>query len=330
MPDTDVEEQFDTDELRARSFWSGTLTFGLVSVPVALFPANRPQHVALRMLAPDGTPLRRQYYDPRNNRSVGNDDLVRGFELKDDEYVVLTEEELESAEPEKTRDIDLRVFVPRDQLDPLFFDRAYYLTPAGESTKAYKLLAETMEKTGRAGIATFVMRAREYLIAILAQDGIMRAETLRFADEIRSPEDVGLPEPLKVKASRKKEMTTAINKLTRKTFDADELVDRTAERLLKVIKRKQKEGIDIVESDVDGDEPPDDIIDLMEVLKRSLGGERAKPKKAPARKAANTAVAKKSTAAKKSAAKRTAKKSTAAKKSAPKKNATKTRARKAG
>ncbi len=319
MPDEfdtidDVEET-GADDIRARSFWSGTLTFGLVSVPVSLYPANRPQRVSLRMLAPNGTPLRREYFDPRTHRKVTNDSLVRGYEMSDGEYVTVTDEELESVEPEKSRDIDLRLFVPREQVNPLYFDRAYYLTPAGESTKAYKLLAETMEQTDRAGIATFVMRDKEYLIAILAEEGIMRAETLRFADEVRSPEDVGLPEPVKVKPAERKRMEAAIRKLSGKKFDASELVDRTAERLLDLIEQKRKSGEDVVEAEA-AEETPDDVIDLMEVLKRSLSGKETassrSPKKAGHKRAHKTthkSAEHKSTA--KKTARKTAKKTTA-------------------
>jgi DNA end-binding protein Ku len=317
VPDAEIES-IDSEELRARSFWSGTLTFGLVSVPVVLFPANRPQRVSLRMLAPDGTPLRREYFDPESHRKVANDDLVRGYEMTDGEFVTVTDEELESAEPEKTRDIDLRLFVPREQIDPLYFDRAYYLAPSGESTKAYKLLVETLERTGRAGIATFVMRAKEYLIAILAEDGIMRAETLRFADELRSPEDLGLPDPVRTKPAHVKKIEASMKKLASKEFDPDELVDRTRLRLLELDEQKRAAGVDVVEAE-DTEEPADDVIDLMEALKRSLGGSAAK--KTPRAKSATRKTAAKKSAAKKGAAKKSAARNAAKKAGARKRKA---------
>ncbi|HEY0671085.1 MAG TPA: Ku protein, partial [Longimicrobiales bacterium] len=172
-------------EIRTRSFWSGTITFGLVSIPVNLFPGVRSQRAALRMLADDGTPLQRRFYCEKQNREVNGDEIVRGYETAKGKYVVVTDDELEALEPKKSRDIDLRRFVPAEDIDPLFFERSYYLAPAGESVKAYRLLAETMEKTGRAGIATFVMRGKEYLVAIVAEDGLLRADTMRFADELR-------------------------------------------------------------------------------------------------------------------------------------------------
>ena len=254
--------------------WSGTISFGLVSIPVRLFPANRSSRLSLRMLDDDGTPLARRYYDPETDKEVSRDDLVRGYEIGKDEYVLVTEGELEGLEPEKTRDIDLRRFVPADQLDPRFFERAYFLTPDGESTKAYRLLAAVMEDTGRAGIATFVMRTKEYLIAILAENGILRAETLRFHDEIREIEGIDLPERPKVPAKRKKAMRSAISKLTEEELDEDELTDAYANRLRKLVKSKQEEGAvrtAPAAARSEGQESAD-VIDLMDVLKRSLQG----------------------------------------------------------
>jgi DNA end-binding protein Ku len=259
--------------IRSRAFWSGTISFGLVSIPVNLFPANRSAGVSLRMLAPDGTPLARRYYDPETDREVPSDQLVRGFEIEKDRYVVLRDDELEALEPEKTRDIDLRRFVDRDAIPPLFFERAYFLTPAGQSTKAYRLLAATMERTHRAGIATFVMRTKEYLVAILAENGILRAETLRFHEEIRPLDAIDLPDRPELGRKRVQQVEKAIRKLTRKTLDESELEDDYAQRVRALVetKRKARRGVVAapagrVETDEDGGE----VIDLMEVLKRSL------------------------------------------------------------
>jgi DNA end-binding protein Ku len=264
-------------ELRARAFWSGTITFGLVSIPVNLFPGTRSQRAALRMLADDGTPLQRRFFCEKQNREVDRDEIVRGYETAKGKYVVITDDELEALEPKKSRDIDMRRFVPAEDIDPLFFERSYYLAPAGESTKAYRLLAETMEKSKRAGIATFVMRGKEYLVAITAEDGLLRADTLRFADEIRSPKAVGLPEVPKVKAAdvtkfRKMIKTNSSAKLAEK-----ELEDEYSERIRKLAAKKEKKDEDVYElpegfeDDGGGDDDDDvQVIDLVEVLKRSL------------------------------------------------------------
>jgi DNA end-binding protein Ku len=319
------------DDIRPRSFWSGTITFGLVSIPVELFPANRSQRVSLRMTAPDGTPLRRRYFCSKDGRELEWDDIVRGFEVGKDEYVVVTDDELEKLAPDRTRDIDLRRFVPAGDIDPIYFERAYYLTPGGNSTKAYRLLAATMEQTGRAGIATFVMRGREYLVAILAENGILRAETLRFAEEVRTAEDVGLPEPQKPKAAAVKEIEKAIRAITEKELDESELVDNAAERLLSLVAVKEESGEGVVQAPEDGGEGPSEgVIDLMEVLKRSLqgrsgaeDGSAAKPAGRTARKAAKKAAGRKTTAKKSATKKGAAKKTSAAKKTAAKKTAAK-------
>ncbi|MGH7552460.1 MAG: Ku protein, partial [Longimicrobiales bacterium] len=208
----------------ARAFWSGTITFGLVSIPVNLFPTNRAGGFSLRMLDRDGTPLARRYFCSKEEKKLDDEDIVRGYEL-DGKYVVVTDEELEALAPDKSRDIDLRRFVDHDAIDPMYFERAYFLTPAGGSSKAYRLLAETMEDMGRAGIATFVMRGKEYLVAIIAEDGVLRAETLRYHDELRSIDDVGLPVKPRVKRTDVARFEKAIRAHSEKSFEPHELED---------------------------------------------------------------------------------------------------------
>jgi DNA end-binding protein Ku len=265
-------------EIERRSFWSGTLTFGLVSVPVALFPGNRMDRPALRMLAPDGTPLQRRYYCPQENRPLANEEIVRGYEMENGKYVVVSDEELESLEPKKSREIDLRLFVPRQQIDPVYFDRAYFLVPTGDSAKAYRLLAEIMEKTDRAGVATFIMRGKEYLVAILSEKGILRAETLRFAQEIRNPRDIGLPEPQPVPETAVKVMDKEIQRALVDRFDFDALKDEVEEKKWALIERKKKAGIGIIHPPEEAEEEEEkgaEVIDLMAVLKKRLAGRGA-------------------------------------------------------
>ncbi len=265
------EEQ---QELRARAFWSGTITFGLVSIPVNLFPGVRSQRAALRMLADDGTPLQRRFFCEKQDREVSRDEIVKGYENTKGKYVVITDDELDALEPKKSRDIDLRRFVPAEDIDPLYFEHSYYLTPAGDTNKAYRLLAATMEQTRRAGIATFVMRGKEYLVAIVAEDGLLRADTLRFADEIRSPKDVGLPAVPKVKSADVTRMRKTIKTHSSAKLAEKELEDEYSERIRKLAAKKEKKDEDVYELPEDLQDQDDDddvqVIDLVEVLKRSL------------------------------------------------------------
>lgn len=278
-PSSKTDKREDTgDKPRHRApgaFWSGTLTFGLVSVPVELHAAHRSSAVSLRSLGPQGRPLRRQFVCPAHETPVDRDDIVRGYEIADGRFVTVTDDELEALQPDRSREIDLRRFTPRTAIDPIYCDRAYFLLPPDEISKPYRLLAATMEKTGRAGIATFVMRGRAYTIAIFAEDGILRAETLRHADEVRSAADVGLPEPAAPAAAQVKAMQKAIKAAARDAIDQDELrdVDAAALRARALEKAKAGEGIVEVEAEPEAelDEEGAEVIDIMALLRARLG-----------------------------------------------------------
>jgi DNA end-binding protein Ku len=265
-----------TDEREAsvRPFWSGTISFGLVSIPVNLFPATRESRVSLRMLGPDGEPLKREYVGGESGKELDESDTTRGFETESGKVITVSKEELERLAPEKSRTIDLRLFVPSDEISPLYYDRAYFLTPGDKSAKAYRLLAEVMERKKRVGVATFVMRGKEHLVAILSEGGILRAETLRFADEVRSAATIGLPKKDKPAAAIVHKFESAIKKLARKTLDLQELRDEYADAMLELIEQKSKKDKDVVESEAPTRKKPAQVVDLMEVLKSSLGQNR--------------------------------------------------------
>lgn len=293
-----AEEDDDLDQPSGmRPFWSGTISFGLVTVPVALYSATRPRGIALKMIGPDEAPVRRRYVCSKDGEALDADEIVRGYEIEKGKYVVVTDDELEAIEPRKSREIDLRLFVDRDQIDPIFYQRAYFLVPTGGTNKAYRLLAEVMEKRKQAGIATFVMRAKEHFVAIIAENGILRAETLRFADEIRKPEDVGLPEVHKAPPAEVKKFEAAIARKAKK-LDMHELVDDYAERLEKLVAQKEKKHLDIVKAPAEtsrDEEEGGEVVDLLAVLSRSLGQSATTRARKPAKKT----TAKKKTAAKK-------------------------------
>lgn len=257
---------------KARPFWSGTIAFGLVSLPVSLFVANRGKPVSLRMVDEEGTPLSRKYFCPAEQKPLSSDEIVRGFEVEKDEFVIVTDEELEALAPEKSQEIDLRRFVPLEEIDPVFFERAYFLAPDKGASKAYRLLARAMEDAGRAGIATFVMRGKEYLVAIIAERGILRAETLRFADELRTPEDVGLPQVQEVDSKRVKSVLKGIASLSTDELDRSQLIDRESRRLLELAEQKLESGEDVLAApeELEPEEEGEEVVDLMQILKQSL------------------------------------------------------------
>ena len=272
-PSRSKPKQPESRDLPFHAFWSGSLSFGLVNVPVLLFPANRHGGIRLRLMSPEGSLLERRFYCPRDGKEVAAEDIVRGFELDDGSYIIVDDRELEALEPEKTREIDLRQFVDLAELPPMLLERGYYLTPRKEATKAYRLLAEVMERTNRAGIATFVMREREYLVAIFAQDGILCALTLRFHDEIREPESIGLPAPAAAARRRVAAFERSTDALFSKTLSRNELADKEAQALGEIIEKKRKARRDLVRTDDDArdvDAEDDGHIDLLETIRRSL------------------------------------------------------------
>ncbi|MET0659002.1 MAG: Ku protein [Steroidobacteraceae bacterium] len=260
-----------------RPLWSGTITFGLVSIPVDLLTAVRPRQTAMKLVDAEGHPLGRRYHCSKEDKELDMEDLVRGYETDSGEMVVITDQEFESVAPEMSGDIDLKSFVPLEQIPPVYFQRPYYLAPSGKSAKAYHLLTATMERTGKVGIGSFVMRGHEYLVAIVPDNGVLRADTLRYTDEIRTPDSIGLPQRVKVAAAKVNQYSKAIDELTRKSLDVSELKDEDAAALQRLVQEKQKdrEGVihtkaldtaDEAEAEAEGAK----VIDLMAILKKSL------------------------------------------------------------
>jgi DNA end-binding protein Ku len=254
--------------------WSGSLSFGLVSIPVQLYSATRTARVSLRMLAPDGAPVVRRFYCPEDGEQVSQDELARGYEYKPGKYVQVSDEELEALEPDKSRDIDLRLFVPVSSLDPVYFERMYFLTPSGDSNKAYQLLVGVMERTGRAGIATFVMHDREYLVAIIAQHGLLCAEVLRFHTELRDSDAIPIGKA-KPDAKLVKQFEALLAKHDHDKWDPASTHNERGEALRELAAKKAKKGKDVIEVAPAGEDDEDlsgetQTVDLMKLLKQSL------------------------------------------------------------
>ncbi|HEY5810644.1 MAG TPA: Ku protein [Povalibacter sp.] len=257
-----------------RPAWSGTLTFGLVSIPVSLYSAIRPRQTAMKLVDTEGHALGREYHCSKDGKELDQDDLVRGYETDGGKMVVITDEEFAAVAPEMSGDIELRSFVPLEQIPPLYFQRPYFLAPAGKSSKAYHLLAAIMTRTQRSAIGSFVMRGHEYLVAIVAENGVLRADTLRYANEIRSPASIGLPKGKSAPARSTAAFGKIIDALASDRLDMDEFKDEEAQTLQKLAEKKESAKKDVIHTrdlePSEAEETSAKVIDLMEVLRKSL------------------------------------------------------------
>src|SRR3954463_9103541 len=258
----------------ARALWSGSLSFGLVNVPVALLSGVRDMDLHFRQLhEKDKSPIETQRWCSEEQKEVPYEAITHSYELDSGKSVVVTDEDLEAVEPRKTRTIDIEDFVDLAEVDPVYFDHPYWLVPAGDdegSTRAYRLLLGVMEQTDHAALGRFVMRAKEYLAIVRARDGALSLTTMRFHDEVRSTKDVPSASGKSTKPG-KKELDAAVSLIEALAadWDPDRHDDQYRKRLQKVVNQKRKgKTIEIDEGD-DGD-APEAVTDLMAALEQSL------------------------------------------------------------
>lgn len=226
------------------------------------------------MIDTDGTPLSRRYVAQDGDTLLTDRDIVRGYPIEDDKFVMVEDAELDALDPERSRVIDLESFVPYHDIDPSFIENSYVLVSDPDANTAYRLLVASMTEADRAGVATFVMRGKSYMVAILAHDGTLRALTLRYHDELRSPADVGLPELETADVDEVERYRKAMKRLAENELDTSELVDRASERLRAIAEKKLKKGSDVHQVAKDRVEPEADdgeTVDIMELLRQSLG-----------------------------------------------------------
>ncbi len=262
----------------ARAIAGGTISFGLVSIPVKLYSATQASSgVSFNMLhAKCKSRLKQQYVCTHDNEIVGRDQMTKGYEFAKDQYVTFTTEELKSLEEKATQTIDIAEFVPLDRIDPVYFDKAYYLGPEKGGEKAYRLLCEAMRETGRAGLARYAARGKQYLVLLRPSiDGGMVMQQLLYSDEVRPFSDVPMPDETEVKEPELRLAKQLIDQIAVETFEPTKYHDDVKDRILADIERK-REGQEIA---ITAPEPePARIIDLMEALKASLGkGKSATP-----------------------------------------------------
>lgn len=285
--------------MAARSISTGSLSFGLVNVPIKMYSTTASRSdggdgggVHFHWLhEPCGTRVKQQYYCPKHEKAVGRDELVRGYETSKGKYVKVTEEELAETKIDKRESIDILSFVPADAVDVLYLEHAYYLAPDKGGAKGYAVLAEAMRRSGRIAIGKYAARGTEHVVSVRADGNVLLMHQLRYADEVRSPDEI----PVEAPKVSDKELTLAeklIEQTSEKSFDPESFEDESRTRKLALIARKRAAGEVATDEEAaragDGHGRGAKVIDLMDALKASLsggksGGGRATGSRAPAR-----------------------------------------------
>jgi len=266
-----------------RGLWKGAISFGLVNVPVELFSAEkRTSELDLTMLDKrDFAPVGYKRYNKASGEDVPWGEIVKGYEYEDGKYVVLSDEDFRRANVEASRTVEILAFVDLKDIAPQYFETPYYLAPGKRGEKAYALLRDTLHKAGKAGVATVVIRTRQYLAALVPQDDVLLLNTLRYGDELRQAKDLDLDALKKIKTTTK-ELDLALRLVDDMAgkWEPEKYKDTYREDLLKRIEEKVKKGQteEITQPDKEGREgKAGNVVDLMSLLRQSV------EKKAPAR-----------------------------------------------
>ncbi|HEX5592720.1 MAG TPA: Ku protein [Solirubrobacterales bacterium] len=288
----------------ARAIWSGTISFGLLNVPVRLYSAVARRNIALREIREsDSARIKHRRVAEGTDEEVPYENIVKAYELTPGQYVPLSKDEMSALAPEKTRAIDVQDFVDIEEIDPMYFDSPYYLGPADGAEKAYSLLAAAMESSGKAAISRFVFRNKEHLAAIRASDGVLTLTTMRFHDEVVPPSELddALPDKKPKVAKREQQMAEQLIDSLSTEFEPDAYKDEYREQLLALIEQKA-EGKEIVAPEAEAPKATK-APDLMAALEESIaavkekggsgdGAKATKPKKAAKAKGKSSSKAK--------------------------------------
>jgi DNA end-binding protein Ku len=295
----------------ARSIWKGSITFGLVNIPVGLYSAEkREETVSFHMLdRRNMARLRYKRVNEETGREVPWEETIRGYEIEGGKHVVLSDEDLERASPEKTQTVDILDFVDAEEISPLFFDKPYYLAPEKRGAKSYALLRETLRRTKKVGISKVVIRTKQYLAAVLVQDDAIVLNVLRFAHELRDPKELDLPSGKEGVTERELDMAERLVEGMVSDWEPEKYRDDYYKDLKKLIKERVEAG-QLEESPEAPPAPKPErggqVVDLMALLKQSVegkgsGGAKKTAARKPAKKAARKPAKK---AARKTASKR--------------------------
>ena len=256
--------------MAARSIWNGTITFGLVNVPIKLFTATESKTVSFKEVhARDGAQLEHRRICSKEDKEVPYDQVVKGYEVSSGKYVVLESDEVKAAAGDRGKVVHLEEFVDAKEIDPVSFEKTYYVG-SGEEKDAYRLLHEALKRSGRAGIGRFTFHDREYLVALRALDDVLVLHTLRFADEVVGAKDLDLPTGTRKPDKREVDMAAKLLESLQTDFDPTDYEDTYRDAVLDLIRRKAKgEEIDLM-----AEEEPEHGDDLMAALEASLAGSK--------------------------------------------------------
>jgi DNA end-binding protein Ku len=256
-----------------RAIWSGSISFGLVNVPVRMYSAVQESDVRFHLVhAPDGGRIGYRKMCKEEDREVPDDEIVKAYETDDGSLVYMSDEDFEAAQADGGRTIDIEEFVPYEQIDPIYFEHTYYLGPAERGEKVYALFARAMEEKGLAAVARYVMRERQHLGCLRIRDGVVTLERMYFADEIREPDDLR-PGGVKVDRRELRMATELIDRFTG-DFRPDRYSDTYRDALLDVIERKRR-GEEVHARAPEREERPDDLMAALEAsLAEARGGRR--------------------------------------------------------
>jgi DNA end-binding protein Ku len=263
----------------ARSIGSGTISFGLVSIPIRVYVATHSEQLSFNMLhEPCGTRIKQQLYCPHHEKVVDRSEIVKGYQFAKDRYVTFTDEELKALEAEANRSIDIHEFVPLDKVDPIYFENAHYLGPDKGAEKAYHLLAEAMQKTGKVALAQFVRGGKEHLVLIRPFDGRLVLHSMYYADEVRSFAEIDTGGQAKVRPNELQMAERLVEQLASEEFRPEQYKDEYRDRLREVVQKKVAgEEVTIAEEE----KPRAQVIDLMDALKASLARSGARGERRP-------------------------------------------------
>ena len=253
-----------------RSIGSLTVSFGLVAIPVKLFTATQSQNaISFNMLHKGcGSRLKQQYVCIKDGSIVERDEMIKGYEFAKDQYVTFTTEELKALEEKATQTVDIAEFVPLDKVDPVYFDKPYWIGPQEGGEHAYQVVEKALEKSGKVGIGRFVLRSKESLVALRPRDGILTLATMRFDEELIPPDKVNYEEPKKAPGDREVNMAAKLVDSLAGEFKPDKYEDTYREAVLQLVEKKAKgETIEIPDR-----EPEEETDDLMAALEASLSG----------------------------------------------------------